>query len=62
MGSPDNKKRSDGKLAGGKAVQRQAKAVKATGKLPARNMEVGSGSRNLRALRLWRLLFGDDDK
>jgi hypothetical protein len=61
MHNPDNKKRSDGKLPGGKDVPRAAKAYKATGKVPTRNMEVGTGSKNLSRRRIWRMLFGDDE-
>jgi len=61
MPNPDNKKRSDGKLNGGKAAQRGAKAYKATGEVPPRHMEVGDGTKNLGGRRIWRLLFGDDD-
>lgn len=60
MPNPDNKKRSDGKLFGGKAVQRRAKAYKATGKLTSTHMEVGKGSERLAGRRLWGWLFGDD--
>jgi hypothetical protein len=61
MGNPANKKRSDGKLTGGKAAQGAAKAYKATGKVPSRNMEVGGGTKNLAMRRLWRMLFGEDE-
>lgn len=60
MPNPANKKRSDGKLTGGKAVQRQAKAYKATGKVTGRHMELGGGSKKLGARRIWGMLFGDD--
>ena len=60
MANPDNKKRSDGKLFGGRKVQSGAKAVKAKGKLPKANMEVGKGSDKLMLRRLWRMLGGDD--
>lgn len=61
MANPDNKKRADGKLPGGKATQRAAKIYKATGKVPPRNMEVGNGTKRLAARRLWGFLFGDDE-
>jgi len=60
MANPDNKKRSDGKLTGGKRVQPQAKAYKATGKVVSRSMEVGGGSKKLAARRIWGWLSGDD--
>ncbi len=59
--NPDNKKRSDGHLFGGKAAQGRAKAYKATGKVTSRHPEVGNGTKNLAALRIWRKLFGNDD-
>jgi len=62
MGNPDNKRRSDGGLFGGKAAQSGAKAYKATGKVPSRQMRIGTGAENLAARRIWRMLFGDDDK
>lgn len=61
MGSPENKRRADGKLLGGKAAQRQMKAYKATGKLTTRHPEVGGGKKDLAARRIWRMLFGDDE-
>lgn len=60
MANPDNKKRSDGKLFGGKKVQPLAKAYKATGRLGTRNMEVGNGSKKLRLRRLWGMLGGGE--
>jgi hypothetical protein len=59
--NPDNKRRADGTLLGGKAAQQRSKAYKASGKLPTRNMEVGRGSGNLAAKRMWGWLFGKDD-
>lgn len=61
MANPDNKKRSDGKLFGGKDRQRQAKEHRATGKVSDTHKEVGKGSANLRARRIRRMLFGDDE-
>jgi hypothetical protein len=60
--NPDNKRRSDGTLLGGKAAQARGKAYKATGKLVSRHPEVGGGTGKLAAKRLWGMLFGDDDE
>lgn len=61
MPNPANKKRSDGKLTGGKDVQRQAKVYKATGKVVRSHKEVGSGTEKLSARRLRGWLFGGDE-
>jgi hypothetical protein len=62
MPNPDHKRRSDGKLLGGKNAQRTAKTYKATGKVTSTHKEAGKGSSELTARRIWRMLFGDDDK
>lgn len=58
MASPNNKKRSDGKLAFGKDVLRTAKTYQATGKLTSPHKKVSGW--DLAARRLRKFLEGDD--
>lgn len=60
--NPDNKRRSDGTLLGGKAAQRQGKAYRASGKSGSRNMELGRGSRDRAVGKLWKWLTEGDDE
>lgn len=58
MASPSNKRRSDGKLAGGKDIQRVAKTYQATGKVTSPHKKVSGWG--LAARRLRKFLEGDD--